>query len=444
MIEDKSLDAQLALIGCMLIQPEISGEVLQQVRQEDFSDAALRSVYEAARQVFLSGRATDPVLVRDSAGKEYTETLRDAMNAVGSVAFWEDYAGIVREGGALRRMQAAGLHVAGCTTAAEARAALAEAEGLVSDRPSLRLSPIGDSVGEFVDRMRDKKRPNYLPWGFRFLEQRLTAEEGDFLLIGADSSVGKTALATQLAWSIARGGRKVGFFSLETSCRKLTDRIVAQQARISLKDIKDHALSDDELMGVSAWQSDAARTPLEIVEAAGYSVADLRSLTLSRQYKVIFADYVQLLSAPGKDRWEIVTSVSMDLHRLAQELGVAVIGLSQITAPDKKTKAAPDKDSLRESRQLKQDADAILMLSLDDPNDPASIRWLDIAKNKDGPLGNFALAFDPRYMSFHPVDSRDWKIWRQKKDAEAKKANPFGAAEATDAPTPFEQEALPF
>ena len=79
MNEDKSLDAQLALLGCMMIQPEISGEVLQQVRDEDFSDAALRSVYAAARQVFLSGRATDPVLVRDAAGKEYTRVWNEEI-----------------------------------------------------------------------------------------------------------------------------------------------------------------------------------------------------------------------------------------------------------------------------------------------------------------------------------------------------------------------------
>ena len=442
--EQKTLDAQYALIGCMVIQPEISGEVLNAVRDDDFSDAALRSIYAAARQVFLSGRPTDPVLVRDAAGKAYEPHLLQSMEAVGTVAMWKDYARIVREGGALRRMQAAGLHVASAKNADEARAALAEAEGLVSDRPSLRLISIGESVGSFVDRMRDKKRPNYLPWGFRMLDMKLTAEEGDFIVIGADSSVGKTALAAQMAWTMAKGGRRVGFFSLETSAKKLTDRIVAQQARINMQEIKDHSLSDDELMGVSAWQPDAAATPLEIVEAAGYSTQDVRSVTLSRQYKAIFVDYVQLLSAPGKDRWEIVTSVSMDLHRMAQELGVAVIGLSQITVPDKKARAAPDKDSLRESRQLKQDADAILMLALADPEDPSSPRWLRIAKNKDGPLADFPLAFDPRYMSFHSMDARDWAILKSKREAKAKKAGPFADAKATDEETPWEQEGLPF
>lgn len=432
------LSPELAVIGCMVTDPELSGQILETVREEDFEDAALRSLFTAARGVFLSGRPTDPVLVLDAAGKAYEPRIREAIQNTPTTAFWRQYVHSLREAGALRRLNAAGLRVATAGSAGEAREALAEAEGLVTDRPDLRITGVGEAMEDFRQRMADRRRPAYLPWPWPSLTKKLRAEPGDLIILGADSSVGKTALALQMAWTIGASGRRVGFFSLETSARKLADRIAAQQAGVSMENIKEHRLEGEEPVWAEQTARAASLVRLDLIEAAGYSVADVRSVTLSRRYEVIFCDYVQLLTAPGKDRWEIVTSVSMDLHRLAQELGVAVIGLSQITAVDRKAKKAPDKDSLRESRQLKQDADVIMMLRLDDPEDTASLRWLDVAKNKDGPLSQLCLAFDARFLTFRPVDSRDWQIRRQTREMEA---GPFKPAKDK---TPFEeQEALP-
>ena len=97
----------------------------------------------------------------------------------------------------------------------------------------------------------------------------------------------------------------------------------------------------------------------------------------------------------------MVTGISMSLHRMAQQLGVTVVGLSQITPAAKGAKQAPTKDDLRESRQLKQDADVIMILSpSNDEEDPENTRILDVAKNKDGRCGKIKLRFEPQYMTF--------------------------------------------
>ena len=120
-----------------------------------------------------------------------------------------------------------------------------------------------------------------------------------------------------------------------------------------------------------------------------------------RKFDVIFIDYVQLIDAPGQERWDIVTGISMSLHRMAQQLGVTVVGLSQITPAQKGGKQAPTKDDLRESRQLKQDADVIMILSPStDDDDPENTRVLDVAKNKDGRCGKIKLRFEPQHMTF--------------------------------------------
>ena len=104
----------------------------------------------------------------------------------------------------------------------------------------------------------------------------------------------------------------------------------------------------------------------------------------------------------------MVTGISMSLHRMAQQLGVTVVGLSQITPAAKGQKQAPTKDDLRESRQLKQDADVIMILSPStDEEDPENTRILDVAKNKDGMTGKMKLRFEPQHMTFTELITMD-------------------------------------
>ena len=120
-------------------------------------------------------------------------------------------------------------------------------------------------------------------------------------------------------------------------------------------------------------------------------------------------DYLQLIDAPGDKRWDIVTNISMQLHRLAQRLRVTVIALSQVTPPDKSGTKLITMDDLRESRQIKHDADVVMTLNLD-PDDKYK-RILLIDKNKDGERGpRMRLHFDPEHMTFSrsqrkPVDT---------------------------------------
>ena len=404
-------DAQRAVIGAALLAPKITGELVQEVREEDFNVPELRTLYSALRTLFLSGRPVDPVLLVAETSPAYEPTIREILRDTPTAANWRAYARVLRESAALRRMQDLGTELSSAVDIADARRILSEAAPLMLERPGVRTQGIGELLADFLRRMEDKTPPNYLRWGIRQLDDVLTAEPGDFIVLGADSSVGKTALAVQLAWNMASRGRRVGFFSLETSARKIADRVVAHRARIDLQKIKHKELSEYDLGTVAAVGGVTTRMCFGITEAAGFSVADLRAVTLANRYDVIFIDYVQLLQAEGRERWEIVTRISMELHTMAQQLGVAVIALSQLTPPDKTKGArrAPSRDDLRESRQLKQDADVILLMSLDDPEENDGLRWLAVAKNKDGPLGRICLKFDAEHMEFTATDSRAWK-----------------------------------
>jgi hypothetical protein len=139
----------------------------------------------------------------------------------------------------------------------------------------------------------------------------------------------------------------------------------------------------------------------------------------------------------------------MGLHRMAQQLGVTVIGLSQITPAAKGTKSAPTKDDLRESRQLKQDADFILILSPSrDAEDPEGkiVRVLDIAKNKDGPCKSLKLIFEPQFMSFEYLPPGMGEIRAEGKMIKNRKPTKAKADEAPGELRELEdgEEELPF
>lgn len=430
-VSDVYREAQTAVLGSLLIDPgPVAGIVMDALRPEDFT-AEHRTVFEAARSLWLEQTPIDPVTVAHRAGAGYEARIREWMTATPTAAHVESYVSIVREQASLIRLQTAAVRVAGAASMEEARETLRAMEPAMLERPELRPVTLSQMLVDFVHRAGDSRPPDFLHWGIRALDEKLTAEVGDFILLGADSSVGKTALAVQMAWAMAAGGKRVGFLSLETSIKKLTDRLVAQRARIELDRIKRKALTEEDVREVVTMGGAVGGIKLECVEAGGCSVSDVRALAVSRRWDAVFIDYVQLLRTPGrKARWEEVSDISMALHAMAQELKVAVIALSQLTT-DKTEKArrAPTKDDLRESRQLKQDADVILLMSLSDPEDPKSHRWLKTDKNKDGEPVSVCLHFDGPHMTFTPTDSRVWEPWRKRKFTETTEPTPFDSGQ---------------
>ena len=415
-VSDAWAEAQIAVLGSVLIDPDPTvGIVMDALRSDDFTEER-RAVFDAVRSLWLERKPIDPVTVAHAAGADYVPRIREWMHRTPTAANVAAYCRVCREEAQLSRLRIAAMGVATAETLTDARAALRKLEPAMVDRPELRPVNVGEMLADFLHRMEDKTPPSYLRWGIRKLDEELTAELGDFIVLGADSSVGKTALAVQFAWTMAASGKRVGFFSLETSVKKLTDRLVAQRARASMQDIKRKQIPDRDMQEIVALGAGSGKISLEVCECSGASVSDIRAMAVSRRYQVIFIDYLQLLDSGGKERWEAVTEISMHLQRLAHELGVTVIALSQLTTEkNNKARRAPTKDDLRESRQLKQDADLILLMSLSDPEDNESSRWLRADKNKDGPQISVNLRFDPVHMDFTAQDSRAFDEWRRRK-----------------------------
>ena len=322
------------------------------------------------------------------------------MQQTPTAANVSDYLDILQRSARLDALRGAAYEILNAHSDTEAAAIYERMGQALRDTEDVEDLSWSDCVHDYLDRMGDKTPVDRLRWGIEQLDSRLSVTPGKFVILAADSSVGKTALALQFAYHMASTGKRVGFFSLETDKESLTDRLMAeaQVAGINMPRTKEKALSDRDWRAASAAGDRSTGIPLRILRRAE-TIEQIRSRTISRRFDVIFIDYVQLIDAPGRERWDIVTNVSIGLHRMAQQLGVTVIGLSQITPASKDAKKAPSKDDLRESRQLKHDADVILIMSLSQEG-AGVFRELQIAKNKDGPLGRMLLSFDAEHMSF--------------------------------------------
>ena len=216
------------------------------------------------------------------------------------------------------------------------------------------------------------------------------------------------ALALQLAYRQAETLR-VGFYSLETSRAKLMDRLVAGAAGVELGSIKRGTLSEQQWQMVAGSGRELRSRGLELVEASGMTVQDIQADALAHRYEAVYVDYLQLVEPETRKatRTEQVGAISRGLQHLAHRHGILVVALSQLSRAEKEKSRGgervvePTMADLRESGQIEQDADAVLLLYLEDPARPAkSRRVLKLAKNKDGERGRMFLAFDGPFQRF--------------------------------------------
>ena len=402
--------AQYSVIGSLLREPdEWAGEIFQSATPAMFGNKALRHVFEAAREIWSAGTPVDPVTLGAKAGKEYSQTIVDCVNLTPTAVNAGAYLKILQEQARLSAMQVEALSISTAETVEDATESYEKIGKLLAATEDIEDYSLTELIGMYLDRMNDPTPPDYLHFGMDRLDSALAVTPGMFLIIGADSSTGKTALALQFAVHIAKAGKRVGFFSLETPQEPLQNRILSQHqlAGIPVPSSQQKKLTDEDYARAAQAGILSQDIPLRVIRKAN-TLEKIRARTLQRRFDVVFIDYVQLIDVQGKERFDVVTRISMGLHRMAQELGIVIVGLSQVTPPEKGKKVKLTVDDLRESRQLKQDADIVLLMTkATGKDDPPEARILEVAKNKDGRRPKLRLNFDPTHMTFTPLITMD-------------------------------------
>lgn len=404
-LDTRTLEA--GVIGSILIDPERCVPlIMDKITAQDFGDPSLRHIWEAIWSLYTELQPIDAVTVAARCGAAYEPRLAEIIRDTPTSWNAETYTEMLQEGSRLRRLRDAAGQILYAQDLKTALAAVGELNGMVLGFPGRRAATWAEMLQGYLDRQSDKHPPEFLRWGFEQIDDIAPLRTGRFAVIGADSSVGKTAFAMQAAYYIAaHQGKRVAFYSYETSIEDSADRIVANSVNVALPRSKHKTLTATDYAAVMAEGDKAGKIPLEVVETAGYTTDQLRAEIVAHRVEVAFIDYVQLIPGDEDNRWETVTRTSMELHVMAQQLGCTIVALSQVTLPQGKQggkRPTIDKHSLRESRQLTNDADLILLLDLADPDFPTGPRVLKVAKNKDGPLGAMYLSFDAEHMRFKP------------------------------------------
>lgn len=382
------------LLGAILIKPDLAPYSLPDLEIEHFPVdlqpvfAALSGLWNAKGQLdaveacarYPEQRTAIMECVEECEG-EYIAITRDRI---------EEWTQLVREQAALTQFQSLALQAgSSLTTFADLPGLYSQmGEAMTLDREEQDFKPIGELVDNYIRRLDEKTK--YILTGIPVIDRYLNLSPGNLFIIGGRPSAGKTALSLQMACEMARKGYKVCYFSLETDPDTLTARIIANRLAVPLADVKNKSVPQSDLDGLAELH----KLPLFIRSASGKGVGWVKAQAQRMQAQVVFIDYLQLLRQAGaKDRYTAVTQLSMDLHELAQGTGILVIALAQLNR--NAAHAAPSTADLKESGQLEQDADAILLLSSD-----GEAYQCILAKNKEGRVGEVPLTFDKPRQRF--------------------------------------------
>lgn len=441
-------DMQTLVLGTLLREPAQVGVVMAGLKEQDFkNDPGLQLAYLCMRDLFARGAPINTLTIRKEAadagaGDAIGRTL-DLLALRGTTDPLDYYIGAIREESLLLQLQAEAMHLVQAQTMAEVQAQMDKLNALTSGRADAKVVSIGDAMHRLLTEM-DRPRPEFIRTGLRQLDDALLLSPGRFVGLGGYASSGKTLLAVQMALHMAQS-RRVGFFSLETDQHQMAQRAAANLTGVSMRRIMDHSINAADRAGLEQGVENARHLQFDIIEASGWSVPQIRALSMARRYDVIFIDYLQLVESPEKDRYAKVTNISMALHNLAQQdfpsrKKPLVIALAQLSRPDKVggKPVPPSLSSFRESGQIEQDLDAALILYADNPNNNCgSNRILKLCKNKQGELGQWELTFDG--VAQRLSHSTNWPKKRTFREAPAQQQMDLYPL-PDDTPTPFREE----
>lgn len=395
------LEAERGLIGNLLREPKIAAAILPHITADMFNTREGKAICGAILRLASLSKPIDPITVMHEAGKEYKAYIIESVEGVLVPSFKaaKEYVRFIREDYHRRRIAetAKALYnkAIGQTPLADMEPEIRRLAEETGGGEGIRTVTMKEGLERFY---AEKAKPRaYIKTGFSGLDRKTYIEPGDYVIIGGRSSAGKTAFSLVLAAHMAKS-HKVLYFSLETRAEKIIDRLVTAQAGIDKGAVMAHRLNDGDWEQVSQEAERLCGLDLTIIEAAGKSVAWIVAESKRRGAEIVFIDYLGIVNEPGKDRYEKVTNISVGLHTMAQSGKITVIALSQL---NRQGVGVPSMEHLRESGQVEQDADLILLLHNDQERGEYSVI---VAKNKEGETGSLPFHFIGSRQQFFEVE----------------------------------------
>jgi replicative DNA helicase len=431
-----AVEAEAALLGSMILDWRVCGEVVQMLRgADDFYKPAHAAIYETLIELYdhnqsidvvqLNQRLRDKQQIDKVGGVEYLIQLAESVPSASAA---QHYAQIVRDKAVLRGLiDTAGQILYDAYNAdSPASQLLDTAEQAIFQirqaGSSEEAADLKELLQETFDQLenQDGRLITGVETGFFELDEMTNGlQPGEMIIIAARPSMGKTAFVLNMAEHIAASNQQaVGVFSLEMGKQQLAQRLLCARSGVDAHKLRRNMLGRDDFAQLSVAVGELSEAPLYIDDTPGLTLLELRAKArrMAARYDIqaVLIDYLQLMSAPGAEsRQQEVSNISRGIKALGRELGVPVVCLSQLNRQSENREGhRPRMSDLRESGSIEQDADVVMMLHRESYYHQGDEEWFQqnpdmtnaaeviLTKQRNGPTGTVKLVFDPETTRF--------------------------------------------
>jgi replicative DNA helicase len=436
-VPPQNLEAEIAVLGSMLIEEEAIAQAIEALKASFFYKDAHAKIFQSIVDLYGLSRAVDLITLTEElkrknvldevGGAAYLTELTLAVPTAANVQY---YAKIVKEKAILRNLINTATQIVSQSYDAQQDAGylLDKAEKSIFDISSSQLQGASISIKEIIKDSietiegfyRRKGHVTGLPTGFDDLDMMTAGlHSGDLIIVAGRPSMGKSAFATCIAEYIGVQEQKaVAIFSIEMAKEQLVQRMLCSHARVELQKTRSGFLTQSDWPKLVTAAGKLAEAQVFIDDSAGLTALELRAkarrLKSRFDIQLIVVDYLQLMTGSGRieNRQQEISDISRGLKTLAKELGVPLIGISQLSrAPEKRENFRPRLSDLRESGAIEQDADVVMLLFREEyynPNDSnKGVAEVIIAKQRNGPVGSQSLMFLSEYTRFENLSRRE-------------------------------------
>jgi len=442
-----SLEAEQAVLGCILVEPSCINQALIYVKSEYFFLPQHKAIFTIMQNIDASGGKIDPLIVLeglknekiydDAGGKNYLFQIAQLVPSTENV---ESYAKIVREKFYVRSLINASREIIDDATGTDEGAdkLLDSAEqkiydirqGKVSGGPALLRDIIVGDVYDTLKKISGENADEYKGFttGFVDLDRVMTGlNKSDLIIVGARPAMGKTSFALNIARNAAvMANKKVLFFSLEMTKEQLAQRVLSIEARVESYKMRTGEIHEEEWKRIAAATASLSHCEFYIDDTSLITVPEMKArIRRLKNVDLVLIDYLQLMKGAKntENRVQEVSEITRSLKLMAKDLGVPVITLAQLSrSTEARGKShRPQLADLRESGSIEQDADIVLMLyrdeyyetdkenQSDDDNSSQntngiSVSEVIVAKNRHGSTDTVKLAWNPDYTMFSNLE----------------------------------------
>lgn len=430
-----NVEAERSILGAILLDNAVCNQAIELLRREDFFLDSHRRIFD--KMVALSERLMpiDLITLSDElrragefeqiGGATYIASLIDGVPRTDTI---EPYAKLVKQKSMLRKLISASQQIVSLAFEEEddADVIIDKAEHMIfeiaEDRVRQGFQYIGDVAHRRLEQIEQMAgRPEMItgvPTGFTDFDRMTSGlQRQELIVIAARPSMGKTALALNMAQYAAKNANVVGIFSLEMSAEQLVSRLLCSEARVDAHRLRTGYLNREEWARLADALRRLCETKVFIDDSAAVSVMEMRAkcrrLKAEHGLDLLIVDYLQLMAGRGRieSRQQEVSQISRDLKGLAKELDIPVVALSQLSrAPEQRSEHKPQLSDLRESGAIEQDSDVVCFIYREELYNPTDENQgtaeLIIGKQRNGPTGMVPLAFLKEFTRFE-------NMWRE-------------------------------